>query len=55
MARGRPFGTLRYDVRLGFGVTPRTVLDLRYGGEAFEFEHDRLLTHSLLFGASFDA
>jgi hypothetical protein len=55
MARGRPFGTLRYDVRLGLGVTPRTVLDLRYSGEAFEFEHDRILTHSLLFGASFDA
>jgi hypothetical protein len=55
VARGRPFGTLRYDVRLGFGVTPRTVLDLRYAGEAFEFEYERLLTHSLLFGASFDA
>jgi hypothetical protein len=55
VARGRPFGTLRYDARLGFGLTPRTVLDLRYAGEAFEFEHERLLIHSLLLGAAFDA
>ncbi len=55
VARGRPFGTLRYDARLGFAPNQRSVLELRYAGEAFEFEYERLLTHSLLLGVSFDA
>jgi hypothetical protein len=37
LARGRPFGTVRYDARLGFAPSQRSVLDLRYAGEAFEF------------------
>jgi hypothetical protein len=55
VARGIPYGTLRYDARLGLALGRQTVLDLRYAGERFEFAHESTVVHSLLFGVSFDA